>query len=106
MTGRVVAVLIAAGCWAGSEAAARDLARAQAPDGLVACPEQGAGFFRAKGARTCFRLSGRVGAGIDARTGAGARVAPSAAGRFAIDTRSESEYGPVRAFVRMGHGRP
>ena len=33
-------------------------------------------------------------------------AAPVTAGQLSIGTRSESEFGPVRAFVRMGQGRP
>ena len=105
MVNRLGALVLAAGLAAGP-ALAREPVRATAADALVPCPEQGPGFVRARGARTCFRLSGRVGAGIDLRAGAGTRSAPSAAGRFAIDTRTDSDYGPVRAFLRMGHGRP
>ncbi|WP_236960131.1 porin [Methylobacterium durans] len=100
------AALLAAVLVGSLPALAREPARRPAADALEPCPEQGAGFVRQKGSRTCFRLSGRVGAGLDVRAGADTRAAPSAAGRFAIDTRTESDIGPVRAFVRMGHGRP
>lgn len=75
---------------------------------MEACPEQGAGFGRIPGTSTCIRLSGRVAAGVDAGTGRG-RVRPPTTvpvqGRVAIDARGDSEYGPVRSFVRIGAGR-
>ncbi|GJE56335.1 MULTISPECIES: porin [Methylobacterium] len=72
---------------------------------LEACPEQGAGFGRIPGTTTCIRISGRVAVGTDA----GARIrAPSTAashGRLSIDTRSETDAGPLRTFVRVDAGR-
>ncbi|MCJ2077794.1 porin [Methylobacterium sp. E-016] len=70
------------------------------------CPGYGSGFVRAPGSATCMRLSGRVRAGADLSAGREVAVAPMAAGRFAIDTRTESDLGPVRTFVRIGNGRP
>ncbi|GJE44413.1 porin [Methylobacterium soli] len=108
MANRVRAGLVAgllAGCLA--PATAREPAKVPAPEPLRPCPAFGSGFVRIPGSRSCIRLSGRVGAGIDLRAGhGGAAAAPAAAGRFAIDTRSESELGPVRTFVRIGNGRP
>ena len=90
-----------------SPAAAREPVRAPVAEPLRPCPAYGAGFVHIPGSRACVRLSGRVGAGLDLQAGqAGAAAAPAAAGRFAIDTRSESDLGPVRAFVRIGNGRP
>ncbi|MEH3116820.1 MAG: porin [Methylorubrum populi] len=66
------------------------------------CPSQGAGFVRIPGTATCLRLSGRVAAGVD--VGAGRATAP-VQGRISVDTRSESDVGPVRSFVRIDAGR-
>ena len=108
MSNRVRAGLIAAllaGCLA--PAAAREPIRAPAAEPLRPCPAYGTGFVRIPGSRSCIRLSGRVGAGLDLRAGqGGAAAAPTSAGRFAIDTRSESEFGPLRTYVRIGNGRP
>lgn len=67
------------------------------------CPKQGPGFVRVPGSPTCIRLSGRAVGALDIDSHG---TAPVTAGQLSIDTRSESEFGPVRAFVRMGHGRP
>lgn len=70
------------------------------------CPRHGAGFVTAPGGGTCVRLSGRVAADLIARPEGERRariVAPT--GRIAIDARTETEYGPVRTFVRMGGRR-
>lgn len=69
------------------------------------CPKSGAGFVQIPGSATCIRLSGRVAAGVDIGTTrrAPSTVPPNVA-RLAIDTRTDSEYGPVRTFVRMGSG--
>ncbi|WP_331286462.1 MULTISPECIES: porin [Methylobacteriaceae] len=66
------------------------------------CPREGAGFVRIPGTTTCLRLSGRVAAGL--QTGAGRTAAP-VAGRLSVDTRSETDLGPVRSFVRIDAGR-
>jgi hypothetical protein len=78
--------------------------QAPAPrEALQPCPRQGPGFVRVPGSATCVRVSGRAVGGIDV----GAQhAAPVTAGQLSIDTRTESDLGPVRAFVRMGHGRP
>jgi len=68
---------------------------------MEACPEQGAGFARIPGTTTCLRVSGRVAAGIDAGTHGGA--AP-VRGRFSVDTRSNTDLGPVRSFLRLDAG--
>ncbi|MGU3537258.1 porin [Methylobacterium sp. A54F] len=78
------------------------------PTPLQPCPSYGAGFVRVPGSTTCLRLSGRVRAGADAGS-APARLAPvepPVSGRFSIDTRSDTDYGPVRTFVRAGNGQP
>ena len=97
-----MAVLILPGLWA--EAAAAERLRPQVQgEKLLPCPKQGAGFVRVPGSPTCIRLSGRAVGGIDVGSNG---AAPVTAGQLSIDTRGESEFGPVRAFVRMGHGRP
>ena len=73
--------------------------------GLDACPEQGAGFVRLPGSRTCLRLTGRAAAGLDVQADRqGATARPDATGRIAVDARTQTDLGPVRAFVRVGAG--
>jgi hypothetical protein len=85
-------------------ASAIEKPQAPAPrEALQPCPRQGPGFVRVPGSATCVRVSGRAVGGIDV----GAQhAAPVKAGQLSIDTRTESDLGPVRAFVRVGHGRP
>jgi hypothetical protein len=66
------------------------------------CPRYGPSFVRVPGSDVCVRLTGRVSGGIDARARRfDPAEAPPVAGRLTIDTRAESEYGPVRTFVRV-----
>ena len=70
------------------------------------CPRHGAGFVRVPGSTACIRIGGRVTTGLDVRSHAdGMSADPVAGGRFAIDTRADSDLGPVRAYVRVGSGR-
>ena len=97
-----MAMLIVPGLSVGAGAAERLRPQVQGEKRLP-CPKQGAGFVRVPGSPTCIRLSGRAVGGIDVGSHG---AAPVTAGQLSIDTRSESEFGPVRAFVRMGHGHP
>ncbi|GEP00200.1 porin [Methylobacterium haplocladii] len=86
-------------------AAAFERAPLPSEGALEACPEQGAGFGRIPGTTTCIRVSGRIAVGTDA----GARVrSPSTAasyGRLSVDTRSQTDAGPLRSFVRIDAGQ-
>lgn len=77
-----------------------------APEAARPCPRSGAGFVRIPGSDTCIHLSGRVAAGLDAGSARRAvRPTPPDVARLAIDTRTDTEYGPVRTYVRVGSGR-
>jgi porin-like protein len=71
------------------------------------CPEYGAGFVRLPGARTCVRVGGRVRSEVQA---SGRRIAPGSVvstrseGRMEVDTRTPTDYGTVRTFVRVRGG--
>jgi hypothetical protein len=88
----------------------RDLPIAKAPE---TCPHEGPGFIRFSPGGPCTRISGRVraeaGTPVHARAGAGldgaARGVVGASGRVAIDTRTQTDYGPARAYIRLGTGR-
>lgn len=70
---------------------------------LEACPTMGSGFVRLPGSRTCLRLSGRAAANLDMQAGRqGAIARPDAAGRIAVDARTETDLGPVRTYLRVG----
>lgn len=100
---RATLALLAMIAASGSQALALDRAPAPAEARPLPCPEYGSGFGRIPGTSTCVRLSGRVTAGAD--LGAGPRAADPVSGRFAIDTRSETDLGTARAFVRVDSGR-
>jgi hypothetical protein len=85
-------------------ALAVDLQKAPVTPGLVPCPSKGQGFVRMPGSDSCVRISGRVTAGMDMRTGHGVAAAPVVAGRLAIDNRADTDLGEVRTYVRIGNG--
>ena len=102
MKRRVMTGLVLAASLAATSCLALDVAR----EAVRPCPGYAAGFVRVPGSPTCIRLSGRAAVGADLRAGRDRAVAaPAAAGRFAIDTRTESDLGPVRTYVRIGNGR-
>jgi len=88
----------------------RDLPVVKAPE---ACPHEGPGFTRLVPGGPCMRISGRVraeaGTPVPARPGAGLDGMPrgvvSGSGQVAIDTRTQTDYGPARAYIRLGTGR-
>jgi hypothetical protein len=71
------------------------------------CNAYGAGFFYIPGTQTCLRVSGRARwesewvTPFNANDGNGGGFGYRAIGRLALDARTQSEYGPVRAFVRL-----
>lgn len=88
-------------------ASERRLDRARiAGEGRRACPQFGPGFAEIPGTGACTRVSGRVRAEAGTpQRGPEREGTLSASGRLAIDTRTQTEYGPARAFVRFGTGR-
>ena len=75
-------------------------------EGRRACPQFGAGFAALPGTSACTRVSGRVRAEAGTpRRGPEREGAVTAAGRLAVDTRTQTDYGSARAFVRFGTGR-
>ena len=73
-----------------------------------ACPAYGPGFNGVPGTSTCIRVSGRVRTEADTafgRSGSGGGAPPTIDTRVDLDTRSGTEYGPVRTFLRAGAGR-
>ncbi|MCJ2123730.1 porin [Methylobacterium sp. J-077] len=88
-------------------AEARDFERASITPSVIPCPSKGPGFVRLPGSASCIRVSGRVTAGADLRTGHGidASGVPAITGRLAIDNRADTDLGEVRTFVRIGNGR-
>ena len=99
----LAALLLSAGVLSAGILPAAAFERAPLPSEapMEPCPSQGANFFRIPGTTTCLRLSGRVAAGL--QTGAGRTAAP-VMGRLSVDTRSETDLGPVRSFVRIEAG--
>jgi hypothetical protein len=91
---------------AGIERAGIDRSRI-ADEARRPCPRFGPGFAAVPGTGACTRISGRVRAeaGTPIRRGPERAGALSGSGRLAIDTRTDTEYGPARAFVRFGTRR-
>lgn len=99
-TGLAIAVILSA---TPSVSAERVQPQAPRAETMQPCPKQGPGFVRVPGSATCIRVGGRAMGGFDIDLRGSA---PVAAGQLSIDTRTESDLGPVRAFVRMGQARP
>src|SRR5215213_4897966 len=79
----------------------------QAAEAALPCSQHGPGFARPPGGKACVRIGGRV----RGETQVGARRAPAddvaglrSQGRLDLDARAQTDYGPVRAFVRMKGG--
>lgn len=76
-------------------------------EALQACPEYGPGFVRQPGSRTCVRISGQVRGEVGVRQrGSNLQDGPgfNARGRIMLDTRTETELGPLRLVFR-GDGK-
>ncbi|WP_082477713.1 porin [Methylobacterium sp. Leaf93] len=70
------------------------------------CPRHGSGFIRIPGSETCIRIGGRATTGLDLRSREGDTASRSiAGGRLAVDTRTDTGYGPVRTYVRIDAGQ-
>lgn len=88
----------------------------RAEDAVRACPQFGPGFIAVPGSSTCVKISGRVVAEYGTRTSRNERRvdrrddAPgfSSRGRITLDSRTETDYGPIRLLYRadVGQGRP
>ncbi|WP_112664284.1 porin [Microvirga flavescens] len=62
------------------------------------------GFIAVEGTRTCVRISGRIRSDVvtgSARSRSGDSTRIGADGRLSIDARTQMEYGPLRAVVRV-----
>jgi hypothetical protein len=101
---RLSAVLLLVLAAAGS-ALARDRPRPE--DRARSCPRHGPGFVEIPGTTSCVRIGGRV----QAEAGSSPRrlnrddiVGLRASGRVSADARSDTAYGPLRAFVRVRVG--
>jgi hypothetical protein len=79
-----------------------------APAALKDCSAYGAGFIALPQSGSCVRMGGRVQMQAQANSNAN-RAAPTtatgASGRVYLDSRSETEAGPLRVYVRTGVGR-
>ncbi|MFD1302810.1 porin [Methylobacterium marchantiae] len=88
------------------QASALEPVRPEPQQAAKPCPRHGAGFIRIPGSETCIRVGGRARTGLDLRSGEdGSAARPVAGGRLSVDTRTESDYGPVRTYVRIDAGR-
>ncbi len=73
-------------------------------DNLRACPEHGPGFFKLPGSDTCTKIGGRIRTeGVVRSTGDRRSDATGIGtqGTLDIDTRTATDYGTIRTYVRM-----
>jgi len=66
------------------------------------CPEYGPGFVRVDGSRSCVRVGGSV--AVEYGVGSGGRTGSAASGAVQLETRSQTDLGPVRT-VLQARGR-
>lgn len=77
-------------------------------DPVRSCPSSGPGFLEVPGTSTCIRVSGRIVTDVTGGTRRVSRedvVGLGASGSVALDARTNTEYGPVRGYVRMRAGQ-
>ena len=107
-------LILASTCWAAALAtlgaapcAASEPAKGASP-AVKACPALGPGFYQLPGSDTCVRIGGRarydfqMAGGKDRAT---ATTGSRAVGAVSMDTRTQTEAGPLRAYVRVGVSR-
>jgi|SRR4051812_8333975 hypothetical protein len=69
------------------------------------CPQYGPGFVQVPGTATCVRIGGRVASEYGTSTRRNARGSGfGTSGRVAVDTRTDTAYGPLRTYVRVRAG--
>ena len=101
----------ATGLVAVSGASAADLGVVKKPapaEYVRVCNAYGAGFFYIPGTQTCLRVGGRAFMEyqyVDKFDRGNSQTGYRALGRLILDARTQSEYGPVRAFVRIDAAR-
>src|SRR5688572_11033035 len=81
--------------------------RATAASAARPCPAYGAGFVQVPGTETCVRIGGRLRGEAQAggrRTLTREIVGFRSEGRLNFDTRTQTDHGPVRTFVRVRGG--
>jgi hypothetical protein len=77
------------------------------PEVARPCPQQGPGFVQMPGSATCVKLGGRV---VAETTVGSRRIARDqisgfgASGSVSLDARTNTEYGPLRTYVRVKAG--
>ena len=100
----------ATGLVAVSGASAADLGGIKKPapaEYVRVCNAYGAGFFYIPGTQTCLKVGGRArfdyeyASNLNQNDGNTSGSGFRSVGRLVLDARTQSEYGPVRAFVRI-----
>ena len=74
---------------------------------LRSCAQYGPGFIAVPGTETCTRISGRVTAEAGTATRSVRRediAGFGTSGRVAVDSRTATPYGPLRAYLRVRVG--
>jgi hypothetical protein len=71
------------------------------------CPDHGRGFVQVPGTATCMRIGRRLRGEAQAgkrRISADEMASFRNEGRLSLDARTQTDYGPVRTFVRIRGG--
>ena len=105
----LVVILAASSAWVGAAVALEPWV---APDVARACPQYGPGFIKLPGTTTCVRISGRVRADYEVggrrptreRLGGERLGGFGTSGRVTVDSRTQTDYGPLRLIYRMDVG--
>ncbi|HEY8564353.1 MAG TPA: porin [Beijerinckiaceae bacterium] len=77
-------------------------------DAARPCPEYGPGFVRVPGSLSCVRVGGRVRVDTSVssrRSFLEDRSSTRVGGSLIVESRSQSEFGPVRTYVRVNGAR-
>ena len=85
----------------GFAASATASERDPAPPKPNPCAKHGPGFEALPGTTTCLRLGGGVRGEMDARATASDRARLNAEARAALDSRTDTDGGPLRAVVQV-----
>ncbi|HMO31271.1 porin, partial [Enterovirga sp.] len=102
-------LLVLAGTAMAAPALAAERLRPYEGGAMAACPQHGAGFVQVPGTSTCIRIGGRARADYSVTSGRrkidrGQISGFSPSGSLAAEARTETEAGPLRAYVRTRAG--
>jgi hypothetical protein len=96
-----VGLIAALACIASDRASAAERGRPEERG----CSQHGPGFVQVPGTATCVRVGGRVASEYGGSTRRDARASGfGTSGRVSVDTRTDTDYGPLRTYARVRAG--